>query len=228
MNLENNHQIIYSPTSLSCLITAKCVISIIHCELTWTYECVKGLLSELKQPPPRSRRQRVSAAWHPPGSLPVLPAEPQCLSPPAPPLPSLLRVPKLPLSAREHHPLSRNGYPRAVGLLLRPALSLAACSVCVLRARRAAPLPASDGPNAGWRRERGLLQAVGGQSSVTVLLNSTRRPREAGLCRGSAAPSKRAGYRQTVTQRTASSSLRPARRTAPPDPWTGCQCWARR
>lgn len=75
---------------------------------------VKGLQSKLKRLLPRPRGQRVLVAWRHPSLLLVLPVEPPCLCPPAPPHLALLRTLRLLLFAREHHHLSNSGYPRAV------------------------------------------------------------------------------------------------------------------
>lgn len=161
-------------------------------------------------------------AWRHPSSLPALPAAPPSLYPPAPRHQSLLwMLGQLP-STRKHQPLSNSGCPRATNLPIRSASCRVGCWAHVPRYWRAAHLPQSDGPNAGWRPMMLHPQAARGvQKHVTVLLNSTRQPREAGTCLKSAAGCKLM-WRKTSRPHWDKQ----ARRIALPEQETGCQLWA--
>ena len=112
---------------------------------------LKGLRAEPKQPLPRPRGQTVLLALRHHSLRPALPVAQPCLCPPAPRHPNLLRTLRLPPLARGRRLPSRSGYLRAADLPVRSAFRSVGCWARVPRARRAAPLPRTDVPNAGWR-----------------------------------------------------------------------------
>lgn len=181
-----------------------------------TFAVVQCPQSELKQPQPDPRGQRVLEAWPPPCLLLVPPVELLCLCPPAPHQPS---SPSQPLFSRGRHLLSYSGCLQPTGL------HHMRCWTCVLKAHRAAPLQPGNKPNAGWELTTVHLQAATTLSGVTAILNSPLRPKGVATRPTSSAPFRKA---QTLTQRAA-IKLPPdrlGRRTAVQQ--TGCPKWAKR